>query len=269
MHPGRSESRAPQPCGRHGRWMRRAEDSERQRCPEVPREGPSSCGRPPALLPTPDGLAAPRGRGLPRSQNARRETTRRTRVEAVFPFPSPFGLLEVARQPGLCSTCLASFSRGPFPHADLAGAVQEGCGRPSPPLPSPPLGPGLASAPGCLFRGGRAAWCRLWPFVRKDEPGTCSAGCGFACGCRARLCHRAVLVRGRPPCSAAAAGGWEGGQVRGCASPPSPVGPAGGWRHLSEATRVARASCRLTSDAGTFCCEPGTGPGASPRGPLI
>lgn len=136
-------------------------------------------------------------------------------------------------------------------------------------LPSPPLGPGLASAPGCLFRGGRAAWCRLWPFVREDEPGTCSAGCGFACGCRARLCHRAVLVRGRPPCSAAAAGGWEGGQVRSCASPPSPVGPAGGWRHLSEATRVARASCRLTSDAGTFCCEPGTGPGASPRGPLI
>lgn len=136
-------------------------------------------------------------------------------------------------------------------------------------LPSPPLGLGLASAPGCLFRGGREAWCRLWPFVRKDEPGTCSTGCGFACGCRARLCHRAVLVRGRPPCSAAAAGGWEGGQVRGCASPPSPVGPAGGWRHLSEATRVARASCRLTSDAGTFCCEPGTGPGASPRGPLI
>lgn len=136
-------------------------------------------------------------------------------------------------------------------------------------LPSPPLGPGLASAPGCLFRGGRAAWCRLWPSVREDEPGTCSAGCGFACGCRARLCHRAVLVRGRPPCSAAAAGGWEGGQVRGCASPPSPVGPAGGWRHLSEATRVAHASCRLTSDAGTFCCEPGTGPGASPRGPLI
>lgn len=189
--------------------------------------------------------------------------------KAVFPCPSPFGLLEVARQPGLRSTCLASFSRGPFPHADLAGAVQEGCGRPSPPLPSPPLGPGLASAPRCLFRGGRAAWCRLWPSVREDEPGTCSAGCGFACGCRARLCHRAVLVRGRPPCSAAAAGGWEGGQVRGCASPPSPVGPAGRWRHLSEATRVARASCRLTSDAGTFCCEPGTGPGASPRGPLI
>lgn len=143
MHPGRSESRAPQPCGRHGRWMRRSEDSERQRCPEVPCEGPSSCGRPPALLPTPDGLAAPRGRGLPRSQNARRETTRRTRAEAVFPFPSPFGLLEVARQPGLCSTCLASFSRGPFPHADLAGAVQEGCGRPSPPLPSPRAGPRL------------------------------------------------------------------------------------------------------------------------------
>lgn len=63
--------------------------------------------------------------------------------KAVFPCPSPFGLLEVARQPGLRSTCLASFSRGPFPHAHLAGAVQEGCGRPSPPLPSPRAGPRL------------------------------------------------------------------------------------------------------------------------------
>lgn len=87
--------------------------------------------------------------------------------KAVFPCPSPFGLLEVARQPGLRSTCLASFSRGPFPHADLAGAVQEGCGRPSPPLPS-----GRASPPhpgGCSVEGGRrGAGCGL-SFARTSQ----------------------------------------------------------------------------------------------------
>lgn len=92
--------------------------------------------------------------------------------KAVFPFPSPFGLLEVARQPGLRSTCLASFSRGPFPHADLAGAVQEGCGRPSPPLTSPPLPSGRASPPhpgACSGEGGRrGAGCGL-SFARTSQ----------------------------------------------------------------------------------------------------
>lgn len=95
-----------------------------------------SCRHPTAWQPPGEG-ASP-GRKMP--DGKRPDGPER---KAVFPFPSPFGLLEVARQPGLRSTCLASFSRGPFPHADLAGAVQEGCGRPSPPLPSPRAGPRL------------------------------------------------------------------------------------------------------------------------------
>lgn len=154
MHPGRSESRAPQPCGRHGRWMRRSEDSERQRCPEVPRGGPSSCGRPPALLPTPDGLAAPRGRGLPRSQNARRETTRQTRVKSRV------------------SAVRASPASAAAPSLTLTWRVLSRRGVAARHLPSPPLPSGRASPPhpgACSGEGGRrGAGCGL-SFARTSQ----------------------------------------------------------------------------------------------------
>lgn len=207
----------------------------------------------------PPGEGASPGRKMPDGK--------RPEWKAVFPFPSPFGLLEVARQPGLCSTFLASFSRGPFPHADLAGAVQEGCGRPSPPLPSPRAGPRLRTrvpvpgraggvVPAVAFRSqGRARHVLRGLRVCMRVQSTALPPRSPRPWATPVLCSRGRGLGGRPG-------------ARLCV-PTVPVGPAGGWRHLSEATRVARASCRLTSDAGTFCCEPGTGPGASPRGPLI
>lgn len=84
----------------HCRWLRTSEDSERQHCPgpnptwqhtRPPRERPSSCDRPPAVLAIPDGVAAPGGRGLPRL-NAKRKTTRPELKVVCLSFSFPFSV---------------------------------------------------------------------------------------------------------------------------------------------------------------------------------